>query len=215
MPDSALIYFVHGNETTYLPPIEGRGSVGPTSAVGFNENATLPFEPGKTYRLRVINSSAFAMFFFWIDGHDMRIIEVDGVRCLHALASFVLDAKTPRHFQTDVEESPTDLLTLTVAQRYSVLVTARNDTSQNWMIHANMDTDMFDTVPPALNPNITSSITYSGSAPVTDSGLINEYHDVDDIALVPVEVVPQLPPATKTIELEVGGFSCCRCYESD
>jgi iron transport multicopper oxidase len=32
--------------------------------------------PGKTYRLRVVNTSAFAMFFFWIDGHDMRVIEV-------------------------------------------------------------------------------------------------------------------------------------------
>jgi iron transport multicopper oxidase len=79
VPDSALIYFVHGNETTYLPPIEGTQSTGPTNAVGFNENATLPLEPGKTYRLRVINASAFAMFFFWIDGHEMRIIEVDGV----------------------------------------------------------------------------------------------------------------------------------------
>ena len=41
---------------------------------------------------------------------------------------------------------------MTVAQRYSILVTARNDTSANWAIHANMDTDMFDTVPEALNP---------------------------------------------------------------
>lgn len=47
---------------------------------GFNENATLAFEPGKTYRLRVINMSALAMFWFWVDGHDMRVIEVDGVR---------------------------------------------------------------------------------------------------------------------------------------
>jgi iron transport multicopper oxidase len=47
--------------------------------VGFNENATLPFEPGKTYRLRIVNTSAFSMFYFWIDGHDMRIIEADGV----------------------------------------------------------------------------------------------------------------------------------------
>lgn len=55
--------------------------------------------------------------------------------------------------QTDVEESPIDLISLTVAQRYSVLVTARNDTSANWAIHANMDTDMFDTVPDTLNPS--------------------------------------------------------------
>lgn len=152
-----------------------------TAAVGFNENATLPFQPGKTYRLRIVNTSAFAMFFFWIDGHDMRIIEVDG---------------------TDVAESPTDLITVTVAQRYSVLVTARNDTSANWAIHANMDTDMFDTVPPALNPNITSSVTYDPSKPVTDLGTIDLYHDIDDMALVPLDVEPLLP-ATKSISLEV------------
>lgn len=84
-----------------------------------------------------------------------------------------------------------------------MLVTARNDTARNWAIHANMDTDMFDTVPPRLNPNVTSSITYNASAPVANAGWIEAYHDVDDVALVPVEVVPQLPPATKTIELEV------------
>jgi len=47
--------------------------------VGFNENATLPFVPGRTYRLRIINTAAFAAFYFWIDGHEMRIIEADGV----------------------------------------------------------------------------------------------------------------------------------------
>lgn len=45
------------------------------------------------------------------------------------------------------------MISLTAAQRYSVLVTARNDTSANWAIHANMDTTMFDTMPPALNPS--------------------------------------------------------------
>ena len=53
VPDAPLMYFAHGD--TYLPPI---ASAAPnvslsTSNVGFNENATLPFEPGKTYRLRV------------------------------------------------------------------------------------------------------------------------------------------------------------------
>ncbi len=75
--DSALIYFAQNG--TYLGPISGTNPSSVTSHVGFNENATLPFEPGKTYRLRIVNTSAFAAFFFWIDGHDMRIIEVDGV----------------------------------------------------------------------------------------------------------------------------------------
>lgn len=45
---------------------------------------------------------------------------------------------------------PAAVIPLSVAQRYSVLVTARNDTSNNWAIHANMDPDMFDRVPPTL-----------------------------------------------------------------
>lgn len=80
LTDSGLIYFAQNG--TYLGPKSGTSPTGPTSAVGFNENATLPFEPGKTYRLRIVNTSAFSSFYFWIDGHDMEIIEVDGVEYL-------------------------------------------------------------------------------------------------------------------------------------
>lgn len=68
VPEAAIMYFSQNGQ--YLQ--------------GFNENATLPFEAGKTYRLRVINTSALAMFWFWIDGHDLQVIEVDGVRLLTA-----------------------------------------------------------------------------------------------------------------------------------
>ncbi|KAF8816070.1 ferroxidase [Phlegmacium glaucopus] len=180
IPNSGLIYFAQN--ASYLGPIPGTSPSGVTSGVGFNENATLPFQPGKTYRLRILNTSAFSAFFFWIDGHEMRIIEVDG---------------------TDVEESPIDLIGITVAQRYSVLVTARNDTSSNWVMHANMDTDMFDKVPPALNPNITSSITYDTTAKLSDPGSVDEYHDVNDTSLVPVIAIPQ-PVATKSVQLDFG-----------
>ena len=77
LSDSALVYFAQN--ASYLGPIAGTSPDPVTKAVGFNENATLPFQPGKTYRLRIINTSAFAAFFFWIDGHEMRIIEADGV----------------------------------------------------------------------------------------------------------------------------------------
>ncbi|KAN0107686.1 Fet3 protein [Russula decolorans] len=179
VPDSALIYFAQNG--SYLGPISGTKPSSVTSHVGFNENATLPFEPGKTYRLRIVNTSAFSMFYFWIDGHDMRIIEADG---------------------TDVQESPIDILGITVAQRYSVLVTARNDTSSNWAIHANLDTDMFDGVPAALQPNITASITYNSSALLTNPSLVDAYHDMNDTSLVPVVVEPMLS-VDRTIELEV------------
>ncbi|KAF9239309.1 Fet3 protein [Melanogaster broomeanus] len=164
VPDSGLIYFAQN--ASYLPPVPGSSPAPVTSAVGFNENATLPFVPGRTYRLRVINTSAFSAFFFWIDGHDMRIIEADG---------------------TDVQESPVDI---------------RNDSSSNWMIHANMDTTMFDTVPDTLNPNITSSVTYSTGQAITDLSPIDQYTSVNDSSLIPTTPIPQ-PLVSKTVELEV------------
>lgn len=44
-----------------------------------NANVTFNFTPGKKYRLHLINMSGFATFFYSIDGHQMEIIEVDGV----------------------------------------------------------------------------------------------------------------------------------------
>ncbi|CCM05087.1 uncharacterized protein FIBRA_07294 [Fibroporia radiculosa] len=178
IPDAPLMYFAQGD--TYLGPKAGSNPYPVTAAVGFNENATLSFEPGKTYRLRIANIGAFAGFYFWIDGHDMRIIEADGI---------------------DVEEYPIDMINIGVAQRYSILVTARNDTSDNWAIHANMDTTMFDTVPSTLNPNATSYIAYSGSASTQDLGPVTAYQSTNDSLLVPIDVIG-MAPSTTTINLE-------------
>nr|UOP57150.1 putative iron transport multicopper oxidase [Thecaphora frezii] len=165
VPKSGLIYFAHTPNTTSTA----------TYLDGFNANATLPFEAGKTYRLRVINMSALAAFYFYLAGHDMKIIEVEGV---------------------DVEPYPIDMLTLSVAQRMSVLVTARNDTTpQNWKVHADMDADMFDVVPDDLQLNVTSTISYPGAA-AGDFGedkVMSEYAYFDDTLLVPAVAEPMLP----------------------
>lgn len=52
-----------------------------------------------------------------------------------------------------MEETPVDTINLAVAQRYSILVTARNESSSNWAIHANMDPEIFDYMPNSLNPS--------------------------------------------------------------
>ncbi|KAL9939966.1 hypothetical protein V8E36_000671 [Tilletia maclaganii] len=160
VPKSALIYVAHTAAANVNAPI----------LPGFNENITIPFVPGKTYRLRIINMSALAMFHLWLEGHDMRIIEVDG---------------------TDTQELPVDALTVAVAQRYSVLVTARNDTAapQNWGLHANMDPDMFDVVPDDLQLNVTATVGYPGATELgSDRPYLDEYAYFDDTQLVPVEI---------------------------
>jgi iron transport multicopper oxidase len=42
---------------------------------------------------------------------------------------------------------------MTAAQRFSVLVTAKNSTDNNYYMHADMDSTMFDTIPEDLNPS--------------------------------------------------------------
>jgi iron transport multicopper oxidase len=97
------------------------------------QNSTINFEPGKTYRLRLVNMAAFAMFHFWIEDHDMTVIELDGVY---------------------IEPYIVPGVDITTAQRVSVLVTAKNSTRQNYAMVGAMDTDMFDYVPDNLNPSI-------------------------------------------------------------
>lgn len=81
-------------------------------------NATTPVEPGKTYMFRIINVGAFAGQYFWFEGHTMRIVEVDGIY---------------------TEAAEAELIYITAAQRYSVLVTMKNDTSTNYAFVGSMD----------------------------------------------------------------------------
>ncbi|POW06570.1 hypothetical protein PSHT_10284 [Puccinia striiformis] len=170
VPDSALIYVVHNN----------------TYREHYNENATIPFTPGKTYRLRILNVGALGMFYFKIDGHQMSVIEVDG---------------------TDVDALPTDMLSLAAAQRYSVLVTAKNETKQNFLLHANFEPDMFDSIPEKLQLKTGFQITpLPLSTPLEhlprQKNFFPEYKVLDDLAFKPTTTVP-IFSKTKTIELNV------------
>ncbi|KAG0035562.1 hypothetical protein BGZ82_005230 [Podila clonocystis] len=129
------------------------------------------FVPGKTYRLRIINMSALAMFHFHIDEHDMHIIEIDGV---------------------DVVRTPVTSFPISAAQRYSVLVTAKNSTANNYLLHGDMDPMMFDSVPADLQLNVTGTIVYSDSAPLAPEET-SDWPDFEDAIIAPV-----MPKSTTT-----------------
>jgi iron transport multicopper oxidase len=83
------------------------------------QNLTVPIQPGKTYLFHMVNIGAFAGQYVWFEGHNMTIVEVDGV-------------------WTDPAEA--EKIYISAAQRYSVLVTTKNDTSTNYPIIGSMDT---------------------------------------------------------------------------
>ncbi|KAG0238875.1 hypothetical protein BGW42_000036 [Actinomortierella wolfii] len=103
----------------YLSPSNPKGMEPiPNSAlVNHQTNATFAFTPGKTYRLRIINMSALATFQVYIDGHDMDIIEADGI---------------------DVQRTTIKAFPIAAGQRYSVLVKAKDDTTSNFRLHGDM-----------------------------------------------------------------------------
>ena len=96
----------------------GAEPVPDTALINDTQNVTTVVKPGKTYFFRVINVGAFAAHYLWFEGHTMRIIEVDGVY---------------------VDEAEAEQIYIAAAQRYGVLVTAKNDTTTNFPYVASMD----------------------------------------------------------------------------
>ena len=91
----------------------------PNSAlINDTQNLTVSIEPGKTYFFRMTNIGAFAGQYFWIEGHEMTIIELDGVY---------------------TEPAKAKMIYLTAAQRCGFLVTARKDASANFAMVGSMD----------------------------------------------------------------------------
>jgi iron transport multicopper oxidase len=102
---------------SYTNP-KGAEPVPKSALMNDKQNATVAVEPGKTYLFHIVNMGAFAGQYFWMEGHTMRIVEVDGVW---------------------TNEAEADMLYFSAAQRYSVLVTMSNDTSANFPIVSSMD----------------------------------------------------------------------------
>ena len=112
MPD-LLQTFISVTNPTGAEPVPNAALMNDT------QNLTSMVEPGKTYMFRIINVAAFAGQYFWIEGHTMQIVEVDGVY---------------------TEAADADMIYLTAAQRYSVLVKTKNETSTNYAFVGSMDT---------------------------------------------------------------------------
>ncbi|KAJ1999120.1 ferroxidase fet3 [Coemansia thaxteri] len=132
----------------------------------------LYFEPGETYRLRLLNIGSTFMFRFGIEGHNMYVIEVDGVA---------------------TEKKKVNSVMLGVAQRVLVLVTARPDKSKNYRCHYDIFTDVFPQYPGYNPKEYSGSVIYDESvesAPKTDI----TWEEFDDPSLVLLNREPLLEP---------------------
>lgn len=72
----------------------------------------MTFQPGKTHRIRVVNTAIQSTFKFHIDGHKFTVISADFV---------------------PIEPYETDILNINIGQRYDVLVKADQKPGDYWM----------------------------------------------------------------------------------
>ncbi|ODQ81782.1 hypothetical protein BABINDRAFT_6433 [Babjeviella inositovora NRRL Y-12698] len=129
-------------------------------------NGTWKVEPGKTYLLRIINVGGFVSQYLYMEDHSFTVVEVDGVY---------------------VEKNVTDMIYITSAQRYSALITMKNDTSRNYAFMQGIDTVMLDTQPKDLVVNGTNWIVYNEDAEMPGPYIVDSYDILDDFYLQPVE----------------------------
>ncbi|RJE18952.1 Iron transport multicopper oxidase [Aspergillus sclerotialis] len=153
------------------------------------QNLAVAVEPGKTYLFRLVNVAAFASQYFWIEGHTMKIVEVDGV-------------------WTDAAE--TDMIYITAAQRYSILVTMKDEAKKNYAMVGSMDTNytdepetLFDKLPPSLDYNVTGWLVYNNSAIRPTPAVVDEFKPYDDFNLAPADGRKLYGAADHTVQLDL------------
>ena len=146
------------------------------------QNLTVSIQPGKTYLFRLIKMGAFAAQYLWFEEHTMRIVEVDGIY---------------------TEPMDADMIYLTAAQRYSVLVTAKNDTNSNFAFVGSMDQDLFDVVPEGLNPNVTGWLVYDDTKDMPAAKEVPTFEPFDDFALVPYDKEELFDHVDRSITLDL------------
>ncbi|KAI6797210.1 putative multicopper oxidase, type 1 [Hortaea werneckii] len=110
-----------------------------TSNVGY---ANFGLSAGKAHRLRILNVGAFAEFQFQIDEHELAVTEVDG---------------------TDVEPVSYHRLSISPAERYSVVINTDVQTSDSFWMRARMIKQCFTDPPKTLQTDVMGIVKYVSS----------------------------------------------------
>ncbi|KAI5457093.1 Fet3 ferroxidase-like protein [Mariannaea sp. PMI_226] len=150
------------------------------------QNSNITVKPNTTYLIRLINIGAFVGQYFYVEDHSFKIVEIDGVY---------------------VEPQEANMVYLSTAQRYAVLLTTKNSTDKNYPIVTVADSSLLDGIPSDLKLNNTNWLEYDKKADhpiavmtVDDSTGLDPY---DDIKLVPHDKQELFPDPDLEINVTV------------
>ncbi|KAK4448756.1 Cupredoxin [Podospora aff. communis PSN243] len=175
-----LVNTIFNASVQMRPPIPDGG------LINDGQGAKYKIEAGKKYKFRLINLSAFTGVFLKFDNHDFTIIEIDGV---------------------NVKKTEAKLLYLTAAQRYSVIIEAKEDATKNFGISA-----VFDLNPNFREPlvpnmvNATGALTYDAALPAAPAPIFYNYDDlIDDTIIKPIKHIDLGEPDIQyTLNFDMG-----------
>ncbi|KAJ3309420.1 hypothetical protein HDV04_006161 [Boothiomyces sp. JEL0838] len=174
----------------FFLPFNGEGSEPIPSGPVINDapNQVFAVQPGKKYRFRVIAMATFASMQFWIENHNLTIVEVDGV---------------------SVHPYQVDILLLGSAQRYSVVVETLDSTDFNYKVHVEFNEDMFgENYPANYTRSVTGTLQYSPSAPFFNFTGTAPVFTLDETQLVPIVPIHSVAPDfTLTYKVVLGKFN--------
>lgn len=146
-------------------------------------NHTWSVKPNTTYFARIINLGGFVSQYLYMEDHEFEIIEVDGIY---------------------VEKNKTDLLLISVAQRYGVLIKTKDTKDKNYAFMSQFDDTMLDVIPSELELNMTNYIMYDDDKKKPKQYTIDDVDSFfDDFYLKPLSKTKLLDDADHTITIDV------------
>jgi len=145
-------------------------------------NTQVMVQPDTTYLIRLVNVGAIVGQYFWIEDHDMVIVEVDGV-------------------YTQQAERP--MIYLGAGQRCSFLVKTKTDISKNYPIVASLDAASFMGRRQFAQQNVTGWLVYNLEQPLPAANNVGKYEMISDMGLSPYDLEPLLSDPSKTVNLNL------------
>ncbi|KIW16503.1 hypothetical protein PV08_06558 [Exophiala spinifera] len=165
----------HGNGMMSREPVPDANLLNDT------QNLQVPVAPEQTYLVRIVNVGAFAGQYFWIEGHTMTIVELDG---------------------SYTQPTTAEMIYLASGQRCSFLLTTKSEVSRNYPLMASMDRSLFMKAD-HVNANVTGWLVYNSSQPLLSASQIDEFAPIDDMTIIPYDQTPLLRKPDQSIRLNI------------
>ncbi|KAK1750437.1 Cupredoxin [Echria macrotheca] len=150
------------SNTQLRPPLPASG------LINDGKPAVYKIEPGKKYKFRIVNMSAFAGIMVFLEDHDIEVIEVDGV---------------------PVAKKTAKQLYITPAQRYAFIVTGKASATKNYGLSVVFDINPDYRAPVIpFNINATGELQYDASKPAPAQYRVSAFDSIlDDTTLTPLK----------------------------